>query len=407
MKRSLLLIIGILLVLLLLGIWVYMLFFNDSPRNTPPPDFSDLDFPSTTSNTPITSEPTNDATSTPTVALEDDVPLQQLTTTPIIGMQEIATSSTASGTVWYIEPGTGHIYSINTVTGEEVRISGTTIPTSWQGSITPNGQYVMMLSGQGTARKTTVGLIDTATSSETDLVVSSVTDVVHDFTATADNTFLYLTPTTNGAQLREYYPETGASLLVASVPFTEVAVAWGETADAAHYLYPKANSWLEGFLYEVRGGVLTRVPAAGYGLTAYGTEAGVLVGHQDDSEYQSMLYFNDTNETVLTVVAFLPEKCTRDLDPNFLWCGSENSFSNQAPNDWYEGTRIHRDNLWKVDMGERSYTFAANPTVEVGRELDMYNLQIGNSGDLYFQNKNDGTLWLYNTDTLPEKNFLE
>ena len=72
------------------------------------------------------------------------------------------------------------------------------------------------------------------------------------------------------------------------------------------------------------------------------------------------------------------------------------SFSADYPNDWYQGDVSFSDNLWKIDLKNHSANQMVVPEQVAGRAVDITNLGIGNDGKmLYFINKNDNTLWLY------------
>ncbi|PIW96926.1 hypothetical protein COZ82_02315, partial [Candidatus Kaiserbacteria bacterium CG_4_8_14_3_um_filter_38_9] len=66
------------------------------------------------------------------------------------------------------------------------------------------------------------------------------------------------------------------------------------------------------------------------------------------------------------------------------------------PDDWYRGTRIFNDRIWEVNLNNQSATQLISPPLAVGRELDITDITIGQDDKmLYFTNKNDRTLWLY------------
>jgi hypothetical protein len=95
---------------------------------------------------------------------------------------------------------------------------------------------------------------------------------------------------------------------------------------------------------------------------------------------------------------FEPSKCVfAPTNSTTVYCGYEmGTFSSEYPTDWYRGDTSFADNLWKLDLKNHSANQMIVPLQAVGREIDVTNLNIGNDGKmLYFINKNDNTLWLY------------
>ena len=391
MKRSVLIILGIVVVVLLLAVWVYVLFFNTT---TPPEDtFTDLNFDDTTdvSVTP----PTEEVTPEPTVDVTSPKPLRQLTTGPVVGFAHVQADASSTPMVYYIEAGTGHTFSIDTKTGEETRVSGTTIPMSSAGAITPDGQFVMVQSGSGPTSEFVVGEISTTSDQLRSLRIG---ENIVDFVATVDNTFLYAVQSSNAIVAKEYFPLSNTSEIIFSVPFREATIAWGNEATAPHYVYPKTTSRLEGFLYEVVDGLLHRLPIDGYGLSAVGGEEYVLYGKQVGGFYQTVMYNKESRDEFVLDFDLLPEKCAVMTEENvpFLCASAFGAFGSGAPDNWYSGSVTHTDNVWEV-WGEYAYTEQIlDVSAESGRQLDIINLLLTSTTDyLYFQNKVDETLWVY------------
>ena len=64
------------------------------------------------------------------------------------------------------------------------------------------------------------------------------------------------------------------------------------------------------------------------------------------------------------------------------------------PDSWYKGQFISEDNIWEI--GNDAATMISSPSRTIGRSLDIINLQITTDGKmLYFINRIDNTLWLY------------
>ena len=123
MKKSIILSIGALVIFLLLAVWGYLFFFG-TPESSDE-FFTDLGLNGEV-DTSYVPPPVEVATSTPTVNMKRPK-LRQLTTKPVAGFAEIIRSTTTPAVVYYVEQGNGHIFTIDTKSGEEVRVSRTTV----------------------------------------------------------------------------------------------------------------------------------------------------------------------------------------------------------------------------------------------------------------------------------------
>lgn len=393
MKRVIFITIGILIIVILIVIWMYVLISSNTPTNDE--SFTDLDLGDTTD----TSMPTNPATTTnpggAVVDIDDVERLRQLTTEPVAGYQEVRTSSTSPAEAYYILAGTGYVNAINLKTGEERRVSGVTIRMTTAGAITPDGKHVMIKSGYGATSLTTIGSFGSSTN---ELERSTLGAEIIDFVATPENTFLYSEQATDSVIAKEYNPGTRTTKTLFTTPFREAAIAWGNTADSAHYVYPKANTQLEGFVLRVKEGVFERLPIDGYGLSAAGNDSFVLYSHQNEEQlYTSHLYSTEYNEHVPFPVEIIPEKCAPLTSKNFLlYCGADDDTrAPNVPNTWYQGDTSYQDNIWAVST-DGSARFEVDPLAETGRSIDLQSpLFNTDNSNLYFKNKTDQTLWQY------------
>lgn len=390
MKRSVFIIIGVVLVLVLLAIWIYVLFFGSSENAD---RFADFDFGETTDpayvpgqDEPVIDEPVIDVTSPDR--------LRQLTTKPTIGYQEVRMSTTSDPLVYYVEAGTGHVFTINITTGEERRISGTTIPTSRAAVFTPNGEYVMIQSGQGANSRLVVAELDGASNNAT---FETIDEQVVSFNGVIGNQFLYAVQTINSTIGKVYDPETKSSRNLFTVPFREATIVWAETVDGAHYVYPKATSRLEGFLYEVEGEGLQRLPVDGYGLSAVGNNDYVVFSKQNNNEYRTYVYEKETGSFFDTGFTQIPEKCVVSVVSDAVYCANSLSQNDhRLPDVWYSGAIGFTDSIWEVYPETQSSVRLIDSLQETQREIDMFALSLSpDENNLYFLNKNDRTLWLF------------
>lgn len=390
MKRSIFIIIGIIIVLILLAVWIYVLFFGN-PKNLEEA-FNRFGFGDTTDTT-IIEEPIIEEEENPVVDVNSEEKLRQLTTKPVIGYQEVRFSTTSKPTIYFVEAGTGHIFSIDLNSGEEKRVSGTTIPNSYNAAITPNGEYVIIQSGSGSSKKNTLGKIENGSLSSVVL-----NENINNLKASLDNTFLYYSKTSFSSVGKEFFPISNVYETLFTVPFRETTVVWGNTKGNSHYIYPKTAGRLEGFLYKSTNGTLTRTPVDGFGLSAIANDENIIFSKNNNGDYRSYVNKSDSINHLTSPINVLPEKCTFDRTIIYTaYCAqSVGEFNESYPDTWYAGEVTFADKIWKVNLNSLGASILIDTQRTTGRNLDIIN--INNSGDgnnLYFQNKLDNSLWLF------------
>jgi len=379
------------LFLLLYGFILF--FYTAAPADD---TFTDLNPPNNTNNS-LAIEDSFFAAPTIDVGFGDDKKIVQLTTAQVVGFQEVSRTNSSTnnlGELYYIESGTGHIFSINLESGEERRVTATTIPSSRKGVITQNGLYTLIQSGSGAGSQFTVGRISTTSAS---LSTHQINDPIIDFATTENNTFIYLSSVSGGLVGKEYNPVDRSTNTLFGIPFNEARVVWGQTATSSHYVYPKPNDQLEGYLYKAENGTLERLPVSGLGLSVIGNGEHVLFTSRTKDDYRSDLYNELTGETANSFVTVLPDKCVSMRQGGSFLCASEEiTFNYKTFENWYEGSLSYDDDLWEIFAPFGDISFSVDVTRETGRELDIINLQTNPSNtSVYFQNKNDQTLWWY------------
>jgi hypothetical protein len=183
-----------------------------------------------------------------------------------------------------------------------------------------------------------------------------------------------------------------------NIPFREATIVWGKTVGSTHYVYPRTSSQLEGYLYTVKGGVLGRAPASGYGLSATGNDAYALFTVRSGEGYLTRTYETKTGGTTDLGFSFLPEKCA--LINDGALCGlSSATYDNDSPDNWYSGEVSYSDTLWYLDLETKESFFVLDMEATSGRPLDVINPQIAkDTSAAFFINKTDQSLWVYEGD---------
>lgn len=388
MKNTYLIIGGGSAVVLLLFIWVYLLIYG-----TPKPVenfFTDFSFGGTTTNEPF--EPFIPSIPEGQVDVAS-TPLRQLTTKPVIGFKEVQNTSNEN-TMLYAEAGTGHVFSINLTTGMELRLSNITIANAQSASFSNDGTLVAIRSGYGT--QNTIELLTLA--GENSATKETLLPKMVDFTFSSDNKILYTEYNSGGLLGREYSPETGVSRTLFSVPFQNAIVDWSMNANTPHFVYPKPAAQLPGFLYRVANGVLVRENATGNGLTALANDTYYVHTITTTRGPVSNVTNRTTGENKSLPVIVQAEKCVfASNDSDTMYCGYEIvNLTSEFPDNWYKGVISFSDSIWRLNLKRGTASQLINPMTLTGRELDVINTQVSQENKvLYFINKNDNTLWMY------------
>lgn len=383
MKRWLY-IIGILLILCLISIWLFLLFADEDTKKD---IYNTLGFQGSEEegffeDLPIDLFPTEEG---------EYQRLRQLTTRRVIGHIEV--SSASSTVVLFVEAGTGHIYKTDPQSGQEERVSNITIPIAKEASLSPSGKYAVVVSE--TNREENAMVVDMTSSTPSSY---KITERVQDFKIVADDILTYSTTENFSLAGKSLNLTTETSKTLFRAPFIEGRVVWGGSEAGQHLLYPKTSRFLEGYVYEPSAGSINRLPAFGYGLSAVSSEAHMLYQKQSTGGLQSFLWRKNNGNTEDLILSFFPEKCTFSTDSTLLFCGYTNIERDmEFPDNWYRGEKKFSDELWVTNTETRESKLLIAPIEVSGREIDITNLTEGSKA-LYFVNKNDQTLWVYDLD---------
>lgn len=391
MKRSVFIIIGVVLVLILIAVWVYMLFFSTAPSGDE--QFGNIDFEDTNDSTDP--GPGTEPETEPVVDMQTNQRLRQLTTRPVAGFKEVSTGTSTPNTVLYMEIGTGHIYSIDLGTGAEERISATTIPEAQKAEFSQDGLYVMVQSGFEMQKEFILGEVHSTSSS---LSTTKLGEPITSFRSTVDNSFVYSVQTNTDTIGKVLDPTDLTTERLFTLPLRETTIEWGGSVSDAHYAYPKATRHLQNFLYQIKNGTITRMPVDGYGMSALGNDNSIMYAKQENETYQSYsLNIQAGTESELPFIQ-IPEKCVmgESESPLTICANSTYDFAGLLPDSWYKGEILSSDSLWEMSPDGRQATFLVNPEQTSGRSLDITRLQIADDmANIYFTNQLDQTLWVY------------
>lgn len=390
MNRPLFLGIAAVLVIILVAVWGYIFLAAPETNQNQTQSFGELQF----ADTDTVVLPTQSAESVTSVTTQttNNASVRQITTTPVAGFTEPYTASSSSTTVLrYVEAGTGHIYDVDLETGNEVRVSGTTIPLTQHAAITPDGATVLFSATPEGSQTQTIGTVTT----DNTLSNTAFPERAENIYTTSNGDIVYTTTDTNSTLARAYDPQTNSTRTLFTIPFREATVQWGSDSDGPHLVHPHAAATLPGMVYSYTNGVGTRVPVDGFGLSAVGGDT-IIYSTVTGNSYTSTGYTAD--RTLPLPITVIPEKCvfSPTLTSTAICGATLQDYRNTLPDSWYRGETVMSDGLWQVRPGSGSASLLSNIQNETGQTVDIINPQFNYDGTrLYFQNKIDQTVWVY------------
>ena len=383
--------IGIFLIIALAGVWAYLLFFSTDTADNDL--FALFNFGDTTdTSVPLQNLPTLDEE--PVVDVTSPGALRQLTTNPTIGHAFVQENASSTRFIYYVEAGTGHVFSINTTTGQEERVSNITISQAQAAVISADGTYAAVSAGTGSLKKITLITLPT---DETSLSSVPLSEPGEELFFTSDNELLYLTKNGTDAVAKVYNPESESVRTVFTVPFASASVQWGVTAEATHYVYPRPSSRLQGALYAITAGVIDREPLSGFGFSMVTSGNAVLYSMRDDGEY-STFTTDDGGVSVKLPEVFIPEKCIVLAESTnvFVCAKTQSSGNTLLPDDWLMGDIESRDTIKAIDISTGITTDVVDLYTETNRQFEVSNMLVDDAETgILFINKVDRTLWFY------------
>lgn len=386
MKPWILIVGGIVLTLLLL-FWMFLFFASDNAKADL---FNALDFGDTTGEDvgfedffDITSEEEGGAAA-----------LRQLSLRKVVGYMPYEATASSSENVYIAEAGTGHVYTIDPTSGEENRISNITIPTAVRAVFSNDKTFAVV---QSADNSDTLMVISLPHGSST-LDSYSIAADTFSFSLTDDNVLLYAEQNNSSVVAYSYDLRKKTKTTLFTLPFRDATIVWGSESSGTHFAYPKTSSQLEGYLYQIKKGVMSRLPISGYGLSATSDGNITVFTRRAGDSYQSFFYLNETKEVFTLSSAFLPHKCA--LDGNKMICGlGVQEYTAESPDTWFSGEMSYSDELWYINFETGASSFVIGLEAESGRQLDIVlpHLQ-STSPAVYFINKIDQSIWIYEGD---------
>jgi hypothetical protein len=144
---------------------------------------------------------------------------------------------------------------------------------------------------------------------------------------------------------------------------------------------------------------MSRLPIAGFGLTMFANSDFIIYNKTEKFKPMTKIY-SIKNSEVSEIAPFiaLPEKCAESKRTTaYVWCGFESGKTVlEFPDHWYRGIASYQDSIWRINTDGSSSELLVDTFREQNRAIDIIHMTMGDSETaLYFTNKNDNTLWMY------------
>lgn len=392
MNRPILITVGIVIILLILGIWVYLLMFG-TPNDTDDV-FSNLGFSLPQQDTTVNLPETTDFTPDSTVNTDtSNNPLRQLTTKPVAG--STFTQAASSSYARYMERGTGYISEINLENGAESTVSQTVLPKVASAVFAASGTRVAATSYNNYVSSVFVGDVTENKTLDGIRLEPGARNIA--FSDSGD--VLYSVAQSGVTRGYIHNLETQTKREIFAFNFINTDVHWGSGYDNT-YLSTQPGEDLQGYVYTIDSTTVNPVTPPFYNLVSFISPRHIIATYAQNDTTQSVLIEEDGSQTNLPLL-IIPEKCVADtVFDDQLWCAAPLA-SEESITDWYKGVVSHNDYIWLVDTTQAQATMVANPEDLTGRILDIDQITINEAGDtLLLRNKTDQTLWLLDTNEL-------
>lgn len=420
-KRTLWIVIAVIVIMLLGVVFFFMTSKNDSTEGSRT-FFGNLFGVGQEEDIPRTriDETDIDSGSEEGVPAAELTPLfRQLANTQVAGA--VAITREGSPLVRYVARENGHVYEVDPIDGTTIELTNTTIPRVYEALWLPGGNSVVLrylTQDPLTLKdiiKTYLAHLDlpiASTSSDVTLLGSLKGEFLPDnITAVSlspDGKLLfYLRPVSDGISGTTVTLKTMAAKEVLRHSFSEWLPQIMDDGSIILTTKPSANVHGFAYLYTPLNKKLTRLIREKNGLTtnteARGTR--ILYGHNVSGNTVLGLYdkggFGSEEGVVeheaVVPLATLPEKCAWSLNMR-LYCGAFSTTPRaQIPDEWYQGTLSFNDTFWRVESNTSEIAFIVDPTKQPetnGQSFDVYNPFVALAEEyFYFINKKDSTLW--------------
>lgn len=321
------------------------------------------------------------------------------TTTPQITKTVRATTTV----LMFVDRATGHVYGHNIEDGITYQISNTTLPGIYDAYIFAGGEKVLMryLDGDTSTITSVLASIPNVQAGRDAQPLNALTYLPNGIRSVAvsgsGNSLSYLLPGDVGASV--YTIGKKGTEKIANSSFAEWRLSYGGEKLYATML---PSAYIEGMTVLLPS--FTRLIGEKTGLSSTPAPSGELLNSMWSKN--GLATFGSKGGTISVLnVRTLADKCSATADDYFI-CAVPDSLPSATeglPDDWYQGRVSFTDSLMLVyPMRGEAYTLYSFD--EKYGPMDVTRVKNSAAADLVsFIRKNDGTLWLLNTNLLSDE----
>ncbi len=321
------------------------------------------------------------------------------TTSPQV-MKTVRATSTI---LMFVDRSTGYIHGYEVESGSTYQISNTTLPGIYDAYIFAGGTRVLMryLDSDKVTIVSLLASIPDIQKGRDPQPLSFLTYLPNNIRSVAisDSSSLlsYLISHSSGSSIYTIRPKGTEKIGESS--FSEWKLSYG---GEDLYATTLPSAYLEGVTVSLPS--FSRVVGGKTGLMSIPSKgSGVLNGMWSSSGL--VLFGTSGGKNTVLNIKTLPEKCEAVSDSHFI-CAVPDTIptTNEGlPDDWYQGAISFDDRLMIV-YPFRGETYSLYSFEKKYQPMDVTNFSLSKQADLIsFIRKNDGTLWLLNTNLLADE----
>jgi hypothetical protein len=297
----------------------------------------------------------------------------------------------------YVDRATGHIYEVNPLTLEKIKITNNTLPKIYEAHFSADGNKVLyrfLKDDSDLVENLSITIVPPRSTSTDGIHTIVATPLRSDITEVVanGNTLSYVLDST-GEVATSNFEATNTRTLYRSA-FREWRLSpLGQNL----VITTKAGASLSGYSYRLSSaGALTKLLGPANSLMTVGNSAGNRIAYSyNEGPYVRLFARNlTTSGTVEFSPSALAEKCVWSSSTgSILYCASSD-LQNKAIDDWYKGIIGFSDNIWRFDVEVGFADLLVSPKDDYKVDIDAVNLQLTPAEDyLTFMNKTDLSLW--------------
>lgn len=367
--------------------------------------------------------------STTTVTTQAEIPLRQVWKAPATGqtlvfipiIKEVDATSTvvtkatttiiaikksvrATSTIlMFVDKTTGYVYGDELEIAKTYQITNTTLPGIYDAYLFNNAKQILLryLDADGKNIISIIATIPNVPIQGSPLPLINISYLPQNVSSVAvsasSNKISYLVAGASGSSI--YTITNNGQTLTATSPFSEWNLSYG---GEQLFATSKASAYTEGSTVLIPS--FTRIIGDKTGLTSLPSKKGPIINSMWGNGGLVTYLFSGNGTTLVLPIKTLSVKCVWDSGL-FAVCGVPNTIPNSSeglPDDWYQGTVSFNDSLVLVDT-EKGNTYPIYSFDEGVGEMDITHLVVSSDRTLIsFIRKQNGTLWLLNTNLLPQ-----